>query len=104
VNAPFATYMWSSLGLHEIIDEAARVDRAGSAVLEALLRCQSNHLQGFDELGLKEVISTTCWYLWWIRRRQTHNEDVPPLVQCKMSILAIVSNATKTSKPWETRK
>jgi hypothetical protein len=99
-----ARNMWSSLGLHEIIDEVARVDRAGSAVLEALLWCQSNHLQGFDELGLKEVISTTCWYLWWIRRRQTHNEDVPPLVQCKMSILAIVSNATKTSKPRETRK
>jgi hypothetical protein len=39
------------------------------------------------------VIGTTCWYLWWIRRRQTHDEPVPPMTRCKMSILSILANA-----------
>jgi hypothetical protein len=40
----------------------------------------------------------TCWYLWWMRRRHTQNEDAPPLHRCKLSILAITTNAAKDSK------
>ena len=91
--------MWNSLGLMGIIDEAMQGDRAGSAVLEILLRRQDNDYNNFDNVGLKELISVTSWYLWWIRRRHTHNEDVPQLFRCKMSVLSIVANATKASKP-----
>jgi ribonuclease HI len=54
---------------------------------------------GFDHVGLKEVISITSWYLWWMRRRRTHDEAVPPVFKCKMSILGIATNAAKATHP-----
>jgi ribonuclease HI len=87
------------LGIADLILEAEQVDRAGSSVLEELLRRQDNTLPGFSEIGLKELISVSCWYLWWIRRRRTHNEVVPPIFRCKMSILSITANALRASKP-----
>ena len=38
-------------------------------------------------------MAVSCWYLWWIRRRHTHDEIVPPLYKCKLSILAIAANS-----------
>jgi hypothetical protein len=46
-------------------------------------------------VDLKETKSGAAWYIWWIRRRRTHNEDVPPLFKCKLSILTITANAKK---------
>jgi hypothetical protein len=89
--------MWTSLGLHEIIDDFMSVDRSGSAVLEAILRSDLKIMREFDNLGLKEVVAVTAWYIWWVRRRRTHNEDVPPLFRRKMSILAIVTNSAKAA-------
>jgi hypothetical protein len=43
--------LWQSLGLENTIDEA--MDRAGSAVLEYLLRQNGNTLPGFDSIKLK---------------------------------------------------
>jgi ribonuclease HI len=105
----FATAMelWSSLGIANTIEEAQLIDRSGSAILEHLLRDEENKFSGFDNIGQNEVIGVACWYLWWIRRRRTHEESVPPMLRCKMSILSIVSNASKVgSKPadrprWE---
>jgi hypothetical protein len=87
------------LGLGTTIHEAVQSDRAGSGVLEVLLHSDAKEYVGFENLGLKEVIVTTCWYLWWIRRRRTHNEDVMPLFKCIFSILSIVANAAKMAKP-----
>ena len=42
------------------------------------------------DLGLNEVTAIACWYLWWIRQQQTHEEPVPPIYKCKMSILNTV--------------
>lgn len=98
--------MWDQLGLDPVIQEAMLVDRHGSAILEHLLKLEDNHMQGFEEVGLKETISVTCWYLWWIRRRRTREEQVPSLYRCKISILAITANAAKatTQRPNTTAK
>jgi hypothetical protein len=69
---------------------------SGSAILEFLLRDQANALLGVD-IGQKETIGVPCWYLWWIRRQRTHDESVPPLLKCKISILSIVANAAKVN-------
>jgi hypothetical protein len=90
--------MWELLGMQEIIEDAIQVDRAGSAVLEHILRREDNVLQRFDHIGLKETVAVTCWYLWWMQRCRTHDEDVPPLFRSKMSILSITANAAKASK------
>jgi hypothetical protein len=44
---------------------------------------------------MKELIVTASWYLWWIRRRRTRDETVPPIHKCKLSILSIVANFAK---------
>jgi hypothetical protein len=68
---PAARELWEAIGISEIINDATQADWAGSVVLEMLLRRQDNTLQGFENVGLKETIVVTCWYLWWIRRRRT---------------------------------
>jgi hypothetical protein len=68
-------------------------------MLKVLLRRQDNDYMGFDHVGLKEVISITSWYLWWMRIQRTHDEAVPPVFNCKMSILGIAANAAKATHP-----
>jgi ribonuclease HI len=68
-------------------------------MLEHILRRQDNSLPGFSDIGLKETVSVACWYLWWLRRRKTHNEQVPPIYRCKFSILSITTNAAKALRP-----
>jgi hypothetical protein len=81
--------LWRTLGQLAVIDDAMQLDRSGLVVLELLFRDQDRVMPGFASLGLKEVVAVTCWYIWWIQRRRTHNETVPPLFRCKMSVLAI---------------
>jgi hypothetical protein len=91
-----AAELWESIGLQNYINTFISKNHSGSDVLEAILKSNSSVLPSFD-LGLKEAISTVSWYLWWIWRRRSHNEDVPPMRKCKMSILAIVANAAKAA-------
>jgi ribonuclease HI len=90
-----AQQIWRDLGLENVIVDASLIDRSGSAVLEHLMREKDIMLPGFDNMGQKETIAVACWYLWWIRRRRTHDETVPPISQCKMSILSITANVAK---------
>jgi hypothetical protein len=96
-SCPMAQELWHTFGLHEIIADSALLDYSGSSILENLLRSNSGNLQGFDDVGLLEVIVITCWYRWWLRRRSTNNESVPPMFRCKMSILSIAANSKKAS-------
>jgi hypothetical protein len=97
-----AQELWSSLGIHEIIEEAMSGDQSGSVVLEIIPRRGDNSMPGFNDIGLIEVVAITCWYIWWVRRRRMHNEDVPPLFRRKMSILAIAANSARASQPGPT--
>jgi ribonuclease HI len=94
-TCPAAQGLWYALGLTDIIEQAVHLDRAGSAVLEYLVPDHNQAMPAIPSIKLTEVIVTSCWYLWWIRQRRVHNEDVPPLFKCKMSILSIVTNAAK---------
>ena len=69
----------------------------GSAVLQHVINLQNNTFPGSDHIGLKEIISVACWYIWCLRRRRVRQEPVPPVYKCKMSILGITSNAAKVS-------
>jgi ribonuclease HI len=84
--------------LSSIIANALLADRSGSAVLEHILCLPDNTPSGFAVVQFKELVAVTCWYLWWLRRRRTHGESVPPIFRCKISILAITANAMKASK------
>jgi ribonuclease HI len=73
-------------------------DREGSAVLEHLLKREDLLAPRYDLINLKELVSVACWYMWWMRRQRTHNEDVPPLFKCIHYILSITSNAARACK------
>jgi hypothetical protein len=94
---PAAQEIWQAMELQDLIQEAVSTDRAGSAILEHILRREDNEIHGFQSVSLKEVVMTTCWYLWWMRRRRTHSETVPPIHKCKFSILAIVANSARVN-------
>jgi ribonuclease HI len=94
-----ARELWTALKIIDIIDDAAQNDRSGSGVLEILLRRESNDLHGFTDFGLKEVIMIGCSYLWWLRRKRTHGEEVPSIYSCRMSILSMAANIAHATKP-----
>jgi hypothetical protein len=97
-QCPVAKNLWESIGINGIIEDAILDDRAGSAVLENLLKREDNNLNGMPNTGLIETTVVACWYLWWLRRRITNNESTPSLYYCKMSIFSIVANAAKATK------
>jgi hypothetical protein len=35
-------------------------------------------------------------YIWWLRRRQTRGEQIPPARNCTTAICAITANAAKS--------
>jgi hypothetical protein len=56
---------------------------SGSVILEQIIRLPNSTLTGFSTVKVREVILTTCWYLWWLRRRRTRDEPVPTMAKCK---------------------
>jgi hypothetical protein len=77
-----AATVWSKLGLLATIQNVLHVDRAGSAILEELLSAQH---QG----DTRELILTSAWYIWWMRRQGVYDEHVPPSMIAAMSIQVI---------------
>jgi ribonuclease HI len=92
-TCPATQVIWQELGIFYIIQEASVVDLAGSAALEYILRDSDHPFPGITDIGLKEAIVVSCWYIWWMRRQRVHGEQVPPPYKCKMSILGIALNA-----------
>jgi hypothetical protein len=90
-----ATSIWRGLGLENLVNHVMRADRSGSVVLEILLQEPSTCVPGFSSIMVPELIATTCWYIWWLRRRQTHGESTPPVHKCISSIRALVANYAK---------
>lgn len=75
-----AVEMWRLMGISHIISGACQSDRSGSAVLEYLLQMPNSNLPHMSNIDLCEEINTACLYLWWLRRRQKHGEEVPLFV------------------------
>jgi hypothetical protein len=64
-------------------------------VLESLLKSNAQHLPGYESIKTYDTIAATAWYIWWLRRTRTHNERIPPLMQCVKSIKAIMDNGAR---------
>jgi ribonuclease HI len=89
--------IWRKLGLVEKIEEAMIVDRAGSAVLEELLVHQHDD-------GLRELILTAAWYIWWMRRQLIHGEKYPTNSVAAMSIQVITTNNIRSLRKNSIKK
>jgi ribonuclease HI len=94
-----AANIWSELGIADYIHEAMEDGRSGSQVLEALLKTDSSLLPGYSSIKVHEVIAISAWYIWWLRRKISHGEQIPPIHKCVISIRAIASNSERSSSP-----
>jgi hypothetical protein len=97
-SCPAAVEIWEDLRLTSIINEAIRVDRSGFIVLEFLLRRSTQTMVNLPQVGIREVIGVTCWYLWWLRRQRVHGDPVPPVKICVASILGLGANCIKSHR------
>jgi hypothetical protein len=101
-KCPTAMELWESLGIQNYIDTSLGANQ-GSAILEDILKSNHTVLPGFN-LGMKEVIVTCSWYLWWIRRRRTHNEETPlyESVKCQFWLLwlMLLNQSVHQEEPW----
>lgn len=93
--------MWEELGLEIRIETAAANERPGSVILEELL---CSELPGEGKMPTEngvETVMVAAWYLWWDRRRISHEEKCGTLVRTTMSIRGIVANslAAKAKEP-----
>jgi ribonuclease HI len=87
-----AKEVWRKLDLLDRVENAMNVDRAGSAALEELIIWHQSEDQ------VKELILTSAWYIWWIRRQFVHEEKVASVVHAAMSIQIITTNNTRAMK------
>jgi hypothetical protein len=96
-KCPRAYCIWKALGLEALVAEAITNDRSGSEVFEVLLKSPSTSVPDFDSIQRRELIAVSAWYIWWLRRRQTHGEQVPPIRNCITSIRAITANVARAN-------
>jgi ribonuclease HI len=65
-------------------------DHSGSVVLQGVIQ-RGDHVQGLD-IGLAELILTRGWYLWWERRKITHDENVSRPSRSGLMIVSLTKN------------
>jgi hypothetical protein len=75
-----------------------QTDHSGSVMVEELLRLSLNIVPEYTSFKLHELIAITCWYIWWLRRRRTHGETIPPIPKCASSIRGLAANYAKATK------
>jgi hypothetical protein len=88
------------------------LDREGSGAFEAMLRLPDKKSPQIPELGLKELITIACWYIWRERRKISHDEKVQKPAKSAHAIAAIAlnywralkKNARDRSLGWEKPK
>jgi hypothetical protein len=90
-----AAQIWEGLGIMDVIDRATSDGRSGSQALELILKSSQVDVSGYNGLKIQELVAVGCWYIWWLRRRQSHGDHVPPIRHCINSIRAITANAGK---------
>jgi ribonuclease HI len=57
---------------------------------------------------IPNIVAVAAWYIWWIRRKLSHGEEVPLISQCINSIKGITANSTnvkscslETKETWQ---
>ena len=87
------------LGLELVIKQALKVDKAGELVLAHLLCHPEQQIQVLGLPKFRETMATTAWYLWYERRKLTHDEETQSAYQINMSVRGLVANYTISYSP-----
>jgi ribonuclease HI len=102
-ECPTAVNIWRALDLENFINCEKEIDMSEPRLLEKLLKSPVAKLPGYDYINVQEIIAIAAWYIWWLRRRQSHGEQIPPIQNCVTSIRAMVANAARTKVPMYTQ-
>jgi hypothetical protein len=95
-KCPGAANIWSEIGLQNMLNNYMMSGTSGAKVLESLLKSNAQNLPGYESIKTHEVIVVMASYIWWLHRRLTHDEQIPPVYQCINSIIkAITANVAK---------
>jgi hypothetical protein len=97
-KCPRAFEIWENLGIANVILEACNEDRAGSGAFEAMLRQVDKETPHIPELGMKELVTIACWFIWWERRKIAHDEKVQKPASSAQAIAAIALNYWRALK------
>jgi hypothetical protein len=84
-------WKWNELGLIDIVDEAVQMYYSSSGVLENLICSKRKKSPVLVHVGLQEMITVGCWYIWW-KRQQFVNGS--PIIKSSISAFAINSLAS----------
>ena len=87
------------LGLELVIKQVLKVDEAGELVLAHLLCLPEQQIQVLGLPKFRETMATTAWYLWYERRKLTHDEETLSACQINMSVRGLVANYTISYSP-----
>jgi hypothetical protein len=102
-ECPTAVNVWRALDLEDVINRVKEIEMSRPMVLEKLLKSPVAKLPGYDSINVQEIIAIASWYIWWLRRRQSHGEQIPPTQNCVTSIRAMAANAAKMNVPMYTQ-
>jgi hypothetical protein len=53
-------------------------------------------MQNISQIGIREMVAVTSWYLWWMRRARTHGENVHQVKHCVTSMIGLAANFIKS--------
>jgi ribonuclease HI len=82
--------------------EPSLVDRSGSVVLEGLLCGDLQMPSPISSMGIKELIATSAWYIWWQRREIKKGDSVATPARTVFAIAGLAQNyygAETSSEP-----
>jgi hypothetical protein len=91
--------LWKNLPLDLKIAEAYSMDHVGHAVLEYLLCTEQSKTSTLGQLVTAETYATTCWFLWWDRRKIVNGKTIQTEMRSAMAIDSLISNYRTANIP-----
>uniref|UniRef100_A0ACD5XCK5 Uncharacterized protein n=1 Tax=Avena sativa TaxID=4498 RepID=A0ACD5XCK5_AVESA len=102
-----AREVWKSLGLDDLIRQAAAFENSRSVVLQNIFRSLRRNSPVLGQLGLHETIVVAGWFIRWQRKQAVRGEHVPSPSSSAFSINGLTLNFRSVrgdSTPHENNK
>jgi hypothetical protein len=80
--------VWKELGLKELIFQAVQ----GSVILENFICSKQKKSPIIGHVGLQEMITVGCWYIWWQHRQIVNDSSVAKPSSSAFAITSLASN------------
>jgi ribonuclease HI len=92
-----AQAVWRAMGLWGKIERVIRGHQTAASAFKALLH-SNEKISEMEGVGLKEIVMTGCWYIWWERRQFVNGESIQNHHRAAMAIIALAMNYKRAAK------